>query len=146
MLDHYLHSARTAAARFGPQHYPLEQEPLQDKTVLAPVGSNQHAMGWFAAEHEVLPAVTAVAASTGFDDHAWQIPANFARYPYSYGQWYDGTEILNAAVTAADRLGDKHAQASVLHVSRLIGLKVSSYTLVNEQFSRALQLYSELGD
>jgi hypothetical protein len=80
MLDHYLHTARDAAAALSAQHYPLPVSPRRDKTHAENFAGAQQALDWFDSEYQVLLAVTALASSSGFDSHAWQIPAALARY------------------------------------------------------------------
>lgn len=145
-LDHYLHTARGAHARFNSELYPLEGASPQDKTLIEAFDSSEQAMDWFDAEHQVLLAVTALAASTGFDSHAWQIPANLVRYLYSRGHWNDWAGMQHTALTAAERLGDKNVQASVLRASGLLCLRQATYEQAQKHFDRALRLYRELGD
>lgn len=145
-LDHYLHTARTAHAGFNCEVYPLESASPQDKILIEAFASSEQAMDWFDAEYQVLLAVTALAASTGFDSHAWQIPANLVRYFYSRGHWDDWVGMQQTALKAAERLRDKNAQGCVLRASGLLCLRQASYGQAREHFNRALRLYRELGD
>jgi DNA-binding SARP family transcriptional activator len=145
-LDHYVHTARDAATRLNPLTYPLTLSPPQDKTVVEDFSSSQQAMDWFDAEYQVLLAVTALAASAGFDSHAWQIPATVARYLDGHGYWHDWAGMQSTALAAAQRLGDKNAQASVLRTSGGLYLRLASYDRAREDLSQALELYRELGD
>lgn len=146
MLDHYLHTAHDAGARLSPQHYPLPLSPAKDRTHVESFAGTQQALDWFDSEYKVLLAVTALAASSGFDSHSWQIPAALARYLDWRGYWQDWAEMQDIALAAARRLGDKNARACVLRASGLLHLRLASYDQARSHFSEALQLYRDLDD
>ncbi|MBV9856380.1 MAG: tetratricopeptide repeat protein [Streptosporangiaceae bacterium] len=146
VLDHYLHTSRNAATRLNPLPYPLMLSPPQDKAVTVTFSSSHQAMDWLDAEHQVLLAVTALAASTGFDTHAWQIPATVTRYLDGHGHWQDWAEMQYLALQAAERLGDKNAQASVHRASGGLYVRLALHDQAREHFGRALELYRELDD
>jgi tetratricopeptide (TPR) repeat protein len=145
-LDHYLHTARNAIVPFPPQDLSLTPSPPQHGTVVEAFKNSQQAMDWLDAEYQVLLTVTAHAASTGFDDYAWQIPVTFVRYLDSHGHWHDWAELQRTALAAAQRLGDKNAQACVLRASGGLCLRLACHGRAREHFRQALQLYRELDD
>jgi DNA-binding SARP family transcriptional activator len=145
-LDHYLHTARDADAKLNPQDHPLTLSLPQDKTAPESFRSRQQATAWFDAEYQVLLAVTALAASSGFDAHAWQLPATFVRYLDQQGHWRDWGDVQRTALAAAQRLGDRNAQARVLRAAGALSLRLSSSEQANDHFRQALDLYRGLDD
>jgi tetratricopeptide (TPR) repeat protein len=76
---------------------------------------NQDALAWFDAEYRVLLAATSLAADSGFDVHAWQLPWALARFQQRRGYWHDRVSSQQVALAAALRLGDPAAQARIHH-------------------------------
>jgi tetratricopeptide (TPR) repeat protein len=145
-LDHYLHTARNADATLNPQDQPLDLRAAQDTTAAESFGGYQQAMDWFNAEYQVLLAVIARAAGSGFDTHAWQLPAAFVRYLDRHGHWQDWADVQRTALAAAQRLGDKHAQARIIRAAGGLSLRLGRYEQARENFRQALALYSAVND
>ena len=74
MLDHYLHTARAAAAAITPTRNLLEVEPAAPGVTTLRFTDSGRAAAWLKAEHQVLMRAIAYAADNGFDVHAWQLP------------------------------------------------------------------------
>ena len=68
-------------------------------------------MAWFEAERAVLLAAVTLAARQGFDTHAWQLAWALATFLDLRAHWHEWQAVQHAAVAAAQRLGDKAAQA-----------------------------------
>jgi tetratricopeptide (TPR) repeat protein len=145
-LDHYLHTSRDADAKLNPLDHPLALSPPQDGTAPESFATHPQAMDWLDAEHQVLLAVTALAASSGFNAHAWQLPATFVRYLDQHGHWRDWADVQRTALAAAKRLGDKEGQACVLRAAGGLSLRLSSCKQANDHFQQALDLYRGLDD
>jgi DNA-binding SARP family transcriptional activator len=146
VLDHYLHTAHTAALLFYPRSDLFTPAPPQAGATLESLVDYGQAMTWFTAEHPVLLAAVDQAASTGFDTHTWQLAAVLATFLDFQGHWHDELVTLNAALDAAGRLADLPVQA---HVHR--GLAVVTGNLGRDDdarthLGRALDLYERLGD
>jgi DNA-binding SARP family transcriptional activator len=145
-LDHYLHTARDADARISPQHHPLTLSRPRAGTTAESFDRRQQAMEWFDAEYQVLLAVTSLAAGTGLDTHAWQLPASFVRYLDRHGHWHDWAAVQRTALAAAQRLADKNAQACVLRTAGLLSLRLGAYQEARDHFGQALDLFRDLDD
>ncbi|MGH3684629.1 MAG: hypothetical protein ACRDRU_29605 [Pseudonocardiaceae bacterium] len=70
-------------------------------------------MEWFTAEHAVLLAAIDYAAAQGFDIHTWQLPCILTPFLYM-GAPARFVATHKTAVAAAERLGDRAAQALIL--------------------------------
>ena len=74
MLDHYLHTAANAARLLDPSIEPVALAPPAPGASPGQPADRRQAVAWFEAEHQVLLAAITLAAESGFDAHAWQIP------------------------------------------------------------------------
>jgi len=147
ILDYYLHTAYLADQLLRPRRDdPIALAPLQSLVTPEPLTDYADAMTWFATERQVLLAALRQAASYGFDAHAWQLGWAVTSYLDRYGHWYDAASSHQAGLKAAERLGDRHAQA-IIHCSlacaycRLDGHGAAKYHLQD-----ALEIYESLGD
>jgi tetratricopeptide (TPR) repeat protein/transcriptional regulator with XRE-family HTH domain len=146
LLDHYLHTSHAAALLLGPAVSPLSLAAPAAGTQLEQPADDHQAMAWFAAEHQVLLAMVSHAAASGSDSHAWQIPWAMENYLDRQGHWDDLAATQFTALTAAERLRDKAAQA---HAHRNIGharFWHGYHDEARDHLSQALELYQQLGD
>lgn len=79
-LDHYLHTAHAAALLLKPSRELITLTPARSGVTPEHVADHLQALGWFEAEREVLLAAIAMAAETGFDAYAWQLPSAMADF------------------------------------------------------------------
>ena len=102
--------------------------------------------GLVEAEHQVLSAAVALAAGTGFDSCAWQLPWAMAEYLERSGRWHELQTIQRTGLAAAARLGDLAGQAALSrrlgHACTLLG----DYPQASAYLSECLGLYERLGD
>jgi DNA-binding SARP family transcriptional activator len=115
LLDHYLYTARPAGALIFAEDLPLpELAPLTDPGVSPELTETTLvAIGWFRAEHQVLIATTALAASSGADRYAWQIPCTMTQYFRAVGRTRDWASLDDVALAAATRLREDQALGRV---------------------------------
>jgi DNA-binding SARP family transcriptional activator/tetratricopeptide (TPR) repeat protein/transcriptional regulator with XRE-family HTH domain len=146
MLDHYLHTARAAV--------PLVYAGAGQITALLPgpgeaaerFSGPDQARAWLQAEYPALLAAAAAAADSGFDTHAWQLPAVLREHFDRRGYYADWAKCQRLALAAADRLGDPAAQA-LAH--RLLGQALIQLRRLDDarcHLQEALKLDLRLGD
>jgi DNA-binding SARP family transcriptional activator/Tfp pilus assembly protein PilF len=111
MLDYYLHTAARAALLLIPSKEPMALAPPRPGAAPSPLADYRQARAWFEEEHQVLLAAIAVAAESGFDRHAWQLPWAVAAFLRARGHYQEWAATLRTALAAAKRLGDTAAQA-----------------------------------
>ncbi len=116
VADHYLHSAHAAVELTGRSIDMIMIGPARPGVTPEHPESYQQATAWFEAEHQVLLAVITLAASTGFDTHAWQIPFCISDFLERRGHWQQWVQILDVAVVTAARAGDTTGQAQALRL------------------------------
>jgi tetratricopeptide (TPR) repeat protein len=111
VLDHYLHSAYTAALLLAQPYEPPTLRPPQPGVNPERHTGQQQAMHWFAAEYRVLLAAIGHAATAGYETRAWQLTWSVSTFLDRQGHWHDFAAAGRAALTAADRLEDPAVQA-----------------------------------
>ncbi|HTW04424.1 MAG TPA: BTAD domain-containing putative transcriptional regulator [Streptosporangiaceae bacterium] len=146
VLDHYLHTAHAAAVLINPGRDTIDLPPVQAGAVPETFGSHVDALAWFEAEHQVLLTAAAMAAESGFDVHAWQLPWTLVDHLEFHGLWHDIAAIQDVALAAAERLGDLTAQANVHRSVGRVRFQLSAWDDARSHLSQALRLYKELGD
>jgi DNA-binding SARP family transcriptional activator/tetratricopeptide (TPR) repeat protein len=145
-LDHYLHTAYSAALVLRPNREMISLDPPQPGVAPEPIGGYEHAMAWFEAEHRVLLGIEDQAVSTGFDTHGWQLPLCLTEFFDRRGYWRSYPAVQQAALAAACRRGDRKAQALVHRRIGHSSTLLSSYRDAEYHYDRALGLYRQLGD
>ncbi len=111
ILDHYLHSAYTAALLLAQPYEPLTLRPPRPGVTPERATGQQQAMHWFTVEYRVLLAAISHAVTAGYETHAWQLTWTVATFLDRQGHWHDFAAAGRSAVAAADRLADPAVQA-----------------------------------
>jgi tetratricopeptide (TPR) repeat protein/transcriptional regulator with XRE-family HTH domain len=146
VLDHYLHTAAGAVLSLHPAIEPIAIAPPRPGTTAELLADHRHARAWFEGEHRVLLAAVTLAAQSGFDSHAWQLPWAIGDFFYSRGSWSEGLAIRRTALAAATRLGDGAGQAVS---GRLLGNAFNTlgeYDRALGHYMASFELYRRLGD
>jgi DNA-binding SARP family transcriptional activator/tetratricopeptide (TPR) repeat protein len=108
LVDFYLHTAHNADHQLEPTRRPI---------ALAPPGPGCHpltppdATVWFDTEHACLLAAQQTAAAQGWHDAVWQLAAALHVFQRRRGYGFHEHAVWQAALAAADHLGDRAAQA-----------------------------------
>lgn len=146
LLDHYLHTAHSAARLISPQHDPVSLDPARPGVVPELVVDDEHAVAWFADHQQVLLASVRVAADAGFDGHTWSIARTLTSFLDMRAHWHDLARTQEAALAAAVRLGDQPAQA---YAHRILGralARLGSYDDARLHYQGSLAICGELDD
>ncbi|MGW5578851.1 ATP-binding protein [Micromonospora chokoriensis] len=148
LLDHYTHTTHAADALLRPH-----SDPVDHLTAPAAAGvqterptSHAEAMEWLTSEHPVLVAALRLAASAGFDAHTWRLGRALDTFLDRQGHWHDRVETCQAALLAAERLGDPVAQAVAHRFLAGAHTVVDRYADALGHLERALDLYVTSGD
>ncbi|HEY4022379.1 MAG TPA: BTAD domain-containing putative transcriptional regulator [Pseudonocardiaceae bacterium] len=145
LLDFYLHTAYQANSMLGPYFIPIDLTPPEPGVAAVDLPSKQHAMGWLAAEHQVLNAAVRRAAESGFGRHAWQLSLIPQQFLQRQGYWHDWESItrvgLSAAITAEDLTGQAHTRRSLAGALHFLGRNDEALT----ELESTHWLFAELG-
>jgi tetratricopeptide (TPR) repeat protein/transcriptional regulator with XRE-family HTH domain len=145
-LDHYLHTAARAALLLNPAKELVALAPPRPGAAAGQPAGYSQALAWFEAEHQVLLAAVALAAGSGFDSHAWQLPWALAAFLQPRGHWQEWATTQRIALAAAARLGDTAAQAQSGRLLALACADLGDHDQARGHFASSLALYQQLGD
>jgi hypothetical protein len=104
------------------------------------------ALAWFEAEHQVLLAVATLAAGSGFDSHAWQLPWAMSHFLGIRGHWQEQAATQRTALAAAARLGDAAAQAVSGRLLANACSNLGDHDQARGHYASSLTLYQRLGN
>ncbi|WP_051174153.1 ATP-binding protein [Amycolatopsis orientalis] len=146
LLDHYLHTACSAALRMNPHRPQLTLAAAVAGSSARSFTTYQEAWLWFESEYAALVDVAAFAADHGWDSHAWQIPWTLTTFFNRRGYLDEYVSAQRIGLRAAERTGDPLGQS---HCHRYLGNALALSGKHDEavpHFERALMLFDELGD
>ncbi len=146
VLDHYVHTAHSAALLLNPARGSLALAPPQPGALPEELASKGAAQAWFKAERPVLLAAVTWAAQAGFDVHAWQLPWAMVTFLELQGHWDDWDASQRTALAAAQRLGDRPARAIAHRDLGAACTQRGHYQEAHTHLRAALSLFEELGD
>jgi DNA-binding SARP family transcriptional activator/tetratricopeptide (TPR) repeat protein len=146
MLDHYLHSAAATTDRLYVARNPITPAPPPAGVTPEQPDRQADCVAWFEAEYPVLRNAVEQAAGTGFDAHVWQLAWTLSVFFERRGRLHDWVTVQAAAVAAAQRLGDRLAQA---HAYRGLGrayLRLGRLADAVDHLAQALDRFAGLGN
>jgi len=146
ILDHYLHTAYSAALLLGPYQVPVDLAPARDGVTPEQLAGHEQAMAWYAAERSVLGAAIHHAWASGFDTHTWQLAWAISNFLTRSGRWQEFASTQQVALAAARRLADPAAQARAHRLLAAAYLRVNRDDEAYDHFQHALDLYTRSGD
>ncbi|WP_407775546.1 BTAD domain-containing putative transcriptional regulator [Actinophytocola sp.] len=146
MLDHYLHTARTADAVLTPQPNPIALPPVQPGAAPEELANYREALAWFTAEHRVLLAAVEQAAAAGFDTHAWQLAATLTTFLDRQAHWRPLADAQSTALDAARRQEDRTGQANAHRGIGLAQDRLGQPDAARAHYQLALDLFGALGN
>jgi DNA-binding SARP family transcriptional activator len=147
VLDHYVHTAYVADQLLRPRRDdPVTLARPQPLVTLETLADYRDALAWLADERQVLLAALRQAEDYGFDTHVWQLAWAVTSYLDRHGHWYDAAASHRAALKAAERLGDVHAQAIIHCCLACAYCRLDGHKAANEHLQQALELYEAVGD
>ena len=146
MLDHYLHTAYTAALALHPSFDPITISPPQPGLTTEPqFASYAAAWAWFQAEYSVLLAAIQLAA-VGWGTHAWQLAWTLTDYLARRGQWHDLAVTQDVALTAAGNHAGPRGEALAHQGIGRAYLGLGRHAEARTDLEQALALFTQLGD
>jgi tetratricopeptide (TPR) repeat protein len=148
LLDHYTHTAHTAARLLEPARDPTLLPLAEPAAGTTPeqLADDGAANQWLADELPVLLAALQPAADSGFGTHAWQLAWALHTFLQRRGRWHDWVGAWQAVLAAAGQLGEP-AAAGYAHRARAVASTwLGRYPEADANLQRALQLYAQAGD
>jgi tetratricopeptide (TPR) repeat protein/DNA-binding XRE family transcriptional regulator len=146
VLDHYLHTAASAAQLLNPGNEPVVLAALRPGAAARQPADYAEALAWFEAEHQVLLAAVRLAAGSGSDSHAWQLPWAMADFLRIRGHWVESAAIQRTALAAATRLDDSAGQALSGRLLAAACHYLGDHDQARGHYASSLRLYRRLGN
>jgi DNA-binding SARP family transcriptional activator/tetratricopeptide (TPR) repeat protein len=146
VLDHYLHTAASAALLLEPAKEPVVLTPPTPGAAPGQPADHRQALAWFEAEHHVLLAALSLATTSGLHSHAWQLPWAMAPFLYARGHWQEYAATQQTALAAATRLGDTAAQALSDRLLANARTHLGDYDQARRHYASSFALYDQLGN
>jgi len=146
VLDHYLHTAARAARLLNPANEPVALTPPRPGAALGQPADRRHALAWFEKEQQVLLCAVTLAAESGFDTHAWQLPWALQPFLRARGHWQEWAAAERTALAAATRLGDAAGQALSGRLLAMACTHLGDNDQARAYYASSLTLYQRLGN
>lgn len=147
LLDHYVRTAGAASARLYPAigHVDLPSSPPD--VVPESFGSYDAALAWFGAEHRVLHAVIAMAATDpALDGYCWPLAWYWSPFLNRRRQLHELAALQRTALRCAERAGDSVGLAHVHFELGQVIARLGDFAAGYEHLMWALELFTQLGD
>lgn len=146
VLDYYLHSAACAARVLSPAKESVVLAPPRPGATPEQPADYRQALAWFEDEHQVLLAAIALAAESGFDIHAWQLPWALVYLLQTRGHWQEWAATQRTALTAATHVGDVAGQAISSRLLADAYTELGDEDLAHDRYAISLALCQRLGN
>ncbi|MFE4412986.1 BTAD domain-containing putative transcriptional regulator [Streptomyces sp. NPDC056821] len=146
VLDHYVHTAHAAAKLLGPARDSLNLPVPQPGVGPEHPADHERALAWLTTERAVLLAAVDHAAATGFDSHTWQLAQDLMAFLDRRGHWHDLAALGNAALDAAERLGDPLGQPVAHQIIARAHRRHGNLDDAYSHLRRALDLFARAGN
>jgi len=146
LFDHYLHAAAMAIDALYPAERRRSPRIPPPGTPGPPVAEPAAARAWLDAERATLVAVTVHAAGNGWPAHATRLSDTLFRYLDAGGHYPEAITINSHARAAAQRAGDRAAEAGALNRLGGVYRRQSRYQDATDELRRALTLFTQTDD
>ena len=146
LLDHYVRTARAGIGRIYPGRLMIELPPVPRGVVPEQFRGYDEVLDWFAAEHQVLRTVLALAADRGFDAYCWKLAWLWGPLLKRRGMLHEDMAIQRIALSAARRLGDLSSLGHVHFELGHVYCRLGKVTHADAHLSKSLELFTGLGD
>ena len=145
LLDHYLHTALSAAALIN-SHRALTVSAPAPGTTPEKLASREEAASWFTAEHAVLLGMVKRAGEQGLHDYVWRFAWAAQDHLDRRGHWEDQVTNQQAAIQSTKRLGERAEQAHAHCSLATTYARMARYGQAQTHLGHALDLFASLGD
>jgi len=147
LFDYYLAAAGASMDALAPAERHLRPVIPPSAMSLPSLRTADAASAWLDAERSVLVAVAGCMAKDGWPEHAICLSAILFRYYRDIGGHYiDALAVHTYALHAAERNGDRAAQADALRNRGMVDYRLGRYQQAADQIRQALEICHDLGD
>lgn len=146
LADHYLRSACAANEHLGSPWDPIRLEPPSAAELAERFPGRGAALAWLEAERSGLLATLSLKPGTGQDAYTWRLAVTLVTFLDRQGHRHDLLQSQQAALLAAQRIGDD-AGTALAH--RLVGralLRLGRLGDAGDHLRKALAYFDGAGD
>ncbi|GII76379.1 SARP family transcriptional regulator [Sphaerisporangium rufum] len=145
LFDWYLHTARAAMEQVYPDHSGIAYVSAPPPGI--PVFHDyDSATAWLDVEYPALIAAVDHAAGHGWPDHAWQLAYTLDYFFYLRDRIDDWQTVLQTALSAVRRTGDRHGEGRLLNALGAANLLAGNIDDCLDHHRQALGLSRIIGD
>ncbi|GIH26145.1 hypothetical protein Aph01nite_44550 [Acrocarpospora phusangensis] len=144
-IDHYLHTAHTAAALLYPTRDPITLTPPDNGTSPEPLDPGQ-ALDWLSAEQWALLAAVDQSATAGEDGRTWRLAWSLSGFLERGRRWSEQTALQRTALAATRRLDDPRAESLTLRLLARADIETGRHDAAHAHLTRALDLDTRTDD
>jgi tetratricopeptide (TPR) repeat protein len=146
LLDYYLQVAEQADIAITPHRHRVPLAIEYRPTATPSMINTEAAMRWLTTEEATLVGISDDAANYGFDIACWQLSYTLRGYFFLTKRWQPWLRTHKAALAAARRLGDPHAEAMTLNNLGLAAIEQGQPEVAATHYQAALTLFQQLDD
>lgn len=146
LFSSYLLSAAAADRLIDPKHHQISLVVAPEDGTIRELNQKAEAIGWLRRESAGFTALTATMTELGMTDLCWQFCYYLRGYFFTEKPWRIWIDTFRAGLTAAERLGDRAAEAQMLNG---LGVALNEYGDLDEAatyFERARIAFSDVKD
>jgi tetratricopeptide (TPR) repeat protein len=146
LADYFLRAAELADRLITPHRYRIQLDLLSRPAAVPPMPDYETALRWLATENSNLAQVCLASAAAGLDQVCWQMAYTLRGYYFLTKRWQPWTATHKAALAAAQRCGDRRAEAMISNNLGLAHLEQHALKLAVGYYQQARELFSAVGD
>jgi len=140
-MDHYLHALHHSTGLLDRPMSNIHPAPPCPGVTLDQPGTDVEALEWCDVSQRVLMAVVDASVQTGFDTYTWQLAGLLAVFFDQRGRWQNMADAQQTALLAAERLGDRFAQARAHRILGYAHGRMGNYETAEEHLLAAVAIF-----
>jgi DNA-binding SARP family transcriptional activator/tetratricopeptide (TPR) repeat protein len=146
VLDHYTHSAWSAATTIDPHRAPIPLPAARPGVAPERFTGQPQAMAWLTTERPAILAAIDRAVRTGHHDHAWQLAWAVAQFLFVTAQWSELMTVQRTAIETTGALGNRTDEAYFSRSQAMVWSKLGDFDEAHRYLRRAIELYEQTAD
>jgi DNA-binding SARP family transcriptional activator/tetratricopeptide (TPR) repeat protein len=146
LIDHYLHTARSADQTLEAAREPVPVEPPSPGVVVMDFADHAAALEWFDGERAALLDAVQRAAQCELDTRVIQLAWTLTDYLERRGEWSSLVLVQRLSLAASTRRGDLPAQVDALRSIARAAFRSQRFVDAHAPLLQALDLTERIGD
>jgi DNA-binding SARP family transcriptional activator/Tfp pilus assembly protein PilF len=144
LVDHCLYAAALAVDALFPKAEPQREQIDMPVSATEPIGSAADARLWLDAHRSNLVTVAAFSAEREWPEHAVRLAGTLWPYLAEGAHYAEIVAFCEQARRAADRIGDRTAEAEAVNNMTLVDMRQGRYRQAIDHLLQAQELYRQI--